>query len=340
MRAGLHLDRYARVVAVTDAPDQGGTCERFRPRYAVNLEILTPNGELDSAYPIYEAVPLPVPMGAGMEAGTYGFPEPGCLVIVGFAYGRPDHPVIRQVYPMGLSMPALRHGEQLWQQSAAVCQGVDPDGNWTRETDMTITDQSLQHVRRAVVAIDELAREIREIAEHSTESVGGVKIIKALGAMRLLSGGSLNLAAVDSLNLTTARDMRSVAAANRREATEGNHEAVVKGNRDFTTKGDATDTIKGDLTEQIDGNQAVDVGGNLTEATAGDHTVTILGKREETVTGQAQTQAAMINLLAPLIPYRFGIREPAANSAGIHGRSARCPARAGLSHPCRNRHNN
>ena len=30
--AGLHLDRYARVLAVADAPGQGAASERFRPR--------------------------------------------------------------------------------------------------------------------------------------------------------------------------------------------------------------------------------------------------------------------------------------------------------------------
>ena len=63
--AGLHLDRYARVVAVADAPGEGAASERFRPRFAVDIQILTPDGEPDPAFPVYTAVPLPVQSGAG-----------------------------------------------------------------------------------------------------------------------------------------------------------------------------------------------------------------------------------------------------------------------------------
>ena len=69
--AGLHLDRYARVLAVADAPGQGAASERFRPRYAVDIQILTADGEPDPAFPTYTAVPLPVPTGAGQEKGFF-----------------------------------------------------------------------------------------------------------------------------------------------------------------------------------------------------------------------------------------------------------------------------
>ena len=105
--AGLHLDRYARVLAVADAPGQGAASERFRPRYAVDIQILTADGEPDPAFPTYTAVPLPVPTGAGQEKGFFSFPEPGAQVVVGFAYGRPDHPIIRQTYPLGVSLPEV-----------------------------------------------------------------------------------------------------------------------------------------------------------------------------------------------------------------------------------------
>lgn len=37
-----------------------------------------------------------------------------------------------------------------------------------------------------------------EVLDHSTESVGGIKKVEALGALKLLSGGSARLAAVDT----------------------------------------------------------------------------------------------------------------------------------------------
>ena len=132
--AGLHLDRYARVVAVADAPGEGAASERFRPRFAVDIQILTPDGEPDPAFPVYTAVPLPVQSGAGQEKGLFSFPEPGAQVVVGFAYGRPDHPIIRQVYPFGVSLPAVAQGEQLWQSTPTTFQRADADGNWSRKT--------------------------------------------------------------------------------------------------------------------------------------------------------------------------------------------------------------
>lgn len=112
--AGLHLDRYARVVAVADAPGEGAASERFRPRFAVDIQILTPDGEPDPAFPVYTAVPLPVQSGAGQEKGLFSFPEPGAQVVVGFAYGRPtirsSGRSIRSGYPCPPSRKANSSG--------------------------------------------------------------------------------------------------------------------------------------------------------------------------------------------------------------------------------------
>ena len=53
----------------------------------------------------YTAVPLPVPVGAGGEAGVFAPPRPEALVVVGFAYGRQDYPIIRQIYGMAIPCP-------------------------------------------------------------------------------------------------------------------------------------------------------------------------------------------------------------------------------------------
>lgn len=281
LTAGLHLDRYGRVLAVSDAPGRdgagdradGGSCERFRPRYSVDIEILTPEGERDAEFPVYEAVPLPVD-GAGHEAGRYGFPEPGTLVVVGFAYGRPDHPLIRQVYPLGLQLPGVAVGEQRWVQDAAVHQSVDPDGNWTRATDAGITDECLTRALRAVESTVELARELRQVAEHSTEEIGGVKRIEALGGLSIVSGGHANISAADNLNLTTARDLN--------EAVSGDRNGVVGGNR--------ADTVKGDRTEHV--------AGSVNEATGGDRTETVGGRSAEDVSGNKEVTAAHVLMSA------------------------------------------
>ena len=293
LSAGLHLDRYARVLAVSDAPTSGGACERFRPRYAVDLEILTPDGRKDEDFPVYEAVPLPISSGCGMEAGHLSFPEPGCLVVVGFAYGRPDHPIVRQIYPLGLSLPDVTLGQMRWQQSAAAFQDVDPDGNWRRVTDNTITDESFYRITRAVEALSEIAREVRGIEENSTEEIGGIKLIKAFGALKLLSGGQANLSATDNLNLTTARDRNLIVAQDRNELAGRDHIAEVKRNRQETVGGDKTTEVDGQRSSTIGADDTVDIAGNRTESVAGTST--------ESVTATKQITAAVYQVTAPII---------------------------------------
>ena len=63
LTGGYHLPRFARVVGVADAPAGAGICDDFRPRYAVDIEVLGPDGEPDSKLPILAGVPLPLPTG-------------------------------------------------------------------------------------------------------------------------------------------------------------------------------------------------------------------------------------------------------------------------------------
>ena len=285
LSAGLHLDRFARVLAITDPADGGGACERFRPRYAVDVQILDPDGNVDEAFPVYEAVPLPVAAGCGMEAGFWGYPEPGCLVVIGFAYGRPDHPVIRQVYPLGVSLPDIGRGHHRWQQAPGVYQDANPDGRWRRVTDGAIEDESLVRVVRAVESLAEIAREVRQVSENSSEHVGGVKLIEALGALKLLSGGLVNLSAVDNLNLTTARDRNLIVAQDRKEVAGGDHVSKVGGNRRQT----------------VTGSSLAAIAGQRTVAVGSDDTLTVGGNAAETVSGTKQVSAAIINLVASTI---------------------------------------
>lgn len=209
LTGGYHLPRFGRVVAVPDAPAQPGLCDDFRPRFAIDVEVLLPNGEPDPDLPILESLPLPVPNG-GQEAGMYGFPEEGTTVVVCFAYGLPHKPFIQQILAHGLSLPRVPKGDQVWQHSEASQQRVDADGNWLRQTDGRIEDKAIE---RKVEAMDNTERydsSTVEILDHSTESVGGIKKVEALGALKLLSGGSASLAAVDDLHQATGRDLNLV----------------------------------------------------------------------------------------------------------------------------------
>lgn len=219
LTGGYHLPRFARVVAVADAPADAGLCDDFRPRYAVDIEVLGSDDEPDPAMPLLTGVPLPLPTG-GEEMGIYAFPEEGTRVVVCFAYGLPNKPYIQSILPHGLSMPKVPKGDQVWQHSEAAQQRVDADGNWLRQTDGKIRDQAIEREVEALDNREQFQSHTRAVDDHSTESVGGVKTIEALGALKLMSGGSVSLAAVDDLHQATGRDL-NVVVGQKHNATVG-----------------------------------------------------------------------------------------------------------------------
>ncbi|WPN24095.1 hypothetical protein [Pseudomonas marginalis] len=223
LTGGYHLPRFGRVVAVPDAPAAPGLCDDFRPRFGVDVEVLLPDGEPDPALPILTGLPLPAPMG-GQEAGMFGFPEEGTTVVVSFAYGLPHKPFITQILPHGLSLPRVPKGDQVWQHSEACQQRVDADGNWLRQTDGKIQDKAIEREVEAMQNTESFQSHTRTVDDHSTESVGGIKKIEALGALKLLSGGSASLAAVDDLHQATGRDLNLVVGRK--------HSATVGGDMD------------------------------------------------------------------------------------------------------------
>jgi hypothetical protein len=230
LTGGYHLPRFARVVGIADAPAGAGICDDFRPRYAVDIEVLLPSGEADPDMPVLSGVPLPVPTG-GEEMGVYGFPEEGTRVVVCFAYGLPSSPYIQTILPHGLSLPKVPKGDQVWQHSDAVQQRVDADGNWTRQTDGKIRDQAIE---REVEAHDNQERyqsHVQQVEHHSTETVGGVKKIEALGALKLNSAGTATVAALDDLHQATGRDFNLVVGQKHNAAVGGDMQEQIKGLR-------------------------------------------------------------------------------------------------------------
>lgn len=209
LTGGYHLPRFGRVVAVPDAPAAPGLCDDFRPRYGVDVQVLLPDGEPDPDLPILAGLPLPAPMG-GQEAGMFGFPQENTTVVVCFAYGLPHKPFIQQILPHGLSLPRVPKGDQVWQHSEACHQRVDADGNWLRQTDGKIQDKAIEREVEALDNVERFQNHTRTVDDHSTESVGGIKKIEAMGTLKLLSGGSASLAAVDDLHQATGRDLNLV----------------------------------------------------------------------------------------------------------------------------------
>jgi uncharacterized protein involved in type VI secretion and phage assembly len=209
LTGGYHLPRFARVVGVADAPTGAGICDDFRPRFAVDLELLGEDDEPDPALPVLAGVPLPMPMG-GDEMGFFAFPEEGTRVVVSFAYGLPSKPFIQSILPHGLSLPKVPKGDQVWQHSDAVQQRADAAGNWLRQTDGRILDKSIDREVESLTNIERHQSSKVEVDDHSTESVGGIKAIEAIGALKLLSGGAASLAALDDLHLASGRDLNQV----------------------------------------------------------------------------------------------------------------------------------
>ncbi|RWA26136.1 hypothetical protein DJ028_18790 [Pseudomonas veronii] len=230
LTGGYHLPRFARVVAVADAPAGAGICDDFRPRYAVDIEVMGPDGEPDITLPILAGVPLPLPTG-GEEMGIYAFPEEGTQVVVCFAYGLPHKPYIQTILPHGLSMPSVPKGDQVWQHSEACQQRVDADGNWLRQTDGKIRDKAIEREVEAMGNTETFQNHTRTVDDHSTESVGGIKTIEALGALKLLSGGSASLAAVDDLHQATGRDLNLVVGQKHNATVGGDMEERIQGLR-------------------------------------------------------------------------------------------------------------
>ncbi|RMP81176.1 hypothetical protein [Pseudomonas syringae] len=234
LTGGYHLPRFGRVVAIPDAPASAGLCDDFRPRYAVDIEVLTPDGEPDPNLPVLAGVPLPLPTG-GEEMGMYGFPEEGTRVVVCFAYGLPSSPYIQTILPHGLSLPKVPKGDQIWQHSDAVQQRVDADGNWTRQTDGRIRDQAIEREVQALGNSEKYQSHTQSVDHHSIESVGGVKKIEALGALKLLSGGSASLAAVDDLHQATGRDLNLVVGQKHNATVGGDMHERIQGLRESIT---------------------------------------------------------------------------------------------------------
>lgn len=264
LSGGLHLDRYGRVLAIADAPSQGASSERFRPRFAADIEILTADMEPDPAFPHYTAVPLPVPLGAGGEAGVFAPPRPGALVVVGFAYGRQDHPIIRQMYGMGDSLPQVGPEEMLLQQSPTTFQRADAGGNWSRQTDAEIADKSVTRRVEAMESTMELARETRRISEHSTVEVDGTRTVEVGTVLTMLAGLRADLGSLGALNLTAGGDSTHSTAGAAQETVGKDHASKVTGNRQIDIAGNRGLTVQGADTVTVEGEETIKAKGKVT----------------------------------------------------------------------------
>lgn len=224
LASGMHLPKFARVMNPVEAVKSGNFSDPFRPRYAVDVQLLDADGKPDKNTPVYSAVPLPVPM-AGNDSGMFQFPPEGTLVEIAFTGGRPDKPFVRQTVPDGTSLPDIQPGEQLQQQRAEVSQRVTQAGDWVRQTDQTISETSMARVVKA-------DSEQRELVSRET-MIKATDKITVLGTSTLMAGAIQQVCTGDY----------SQAVKNRVASISGNDEADIAGSQTVTTGKDLIEKI-------------------------------------------------------------------------------------------------
>ena len=122
-------------------------------------------------------------------------------------------------------------GDQVWQHSETAQQCVDADGNWSRQTDGRIQDFSADREVQSLDNQEHYQSHSQTVDDHSKETVGGVKTIEALGAVKLLSGGSTSVAAVDDLHQATGRDLNLVVGDKYNATVGGDMQERIEGLR-------------------------------------------------------------------------------------------------------------
>lgn len=248
---GTLRPRLARVISPTESTTLGDVADSFRPRYAVDLQLLDENGNDSNNTPVYPAVPLPVPM-AGNEAGCFSYPEAGTIVEIAHIEGRPDKPVIRQILPSGLNLPDIQPGEQLQQQRAEVFQRVTRDGTWHRETDQKIREESAHRI----ITSDQESRRTTT----RTTTVQATDSTTVLGTSSLMAGqivhgsdGDYGIVATGDIRMKANSLIAELQAEIRR----------ISADRQETIGGNVNSTVSGNITENISGTQTTTASGGL-----------------------------------------------------------------------------
>ncbi|EML0121261.1 hypothetical protein V9N51_001909 [Vibrio cholerae] len=213
--AGYHLPIFGRVEAVRDSATAGQVADPFRPRLAIDVQVLNEDMQPDENIPVYRSIPLPVHM-SGHESGLLAYPLEGTIVEIAFAYGRSDLPLIRGIYGRDYALPTIAPGEQLQQQREEVSRRIDAAGNITDQTDQTFTSKAFKQVEQAHQYTGEFGQHQLLIEEHSLENIIGKKLIEALGAIELLAGDNIELGSLGNMHVATAGELIEVIGKVRR----------------------------------------------------------------------------------------------------------------------------
>lgn len=216
----MHLPMLAKIDAVHESNQSQTLSTAMRPVYCADIILLDAQQNPVDGMPIYQQVPLPM-QSAGFASGQFNLPTPGALCEVAFMYGLPSHIFIRHVFSDGFIVPSMAKHEHIDQHSEGVFDKTDNSGLKHRKTHGKIIDESYQHI------IDTLSIKVNALIENkqlikSEEHIDGLKLIEALGALKLLTAGVLNLGGGDGVNITTAKDIAQTVAGNKDNKAGGN----------------------------------------------------------------------------------------------------------------------
>lgn len=243
LAAGLHLPQLGKVMAISDNANQGDENNAFRPRFAVDVQLLNEQGEYDKRVPVYKAVPLPTYF-SGAEQGLLSAPAAGTIVEIAFAYGRSDRPFIRTILGCDWSLPNFKPGEQCQQQRAAVFNKIDAAGNTENQTDQHKQTGAFTEKQKADIYQGEFGQHALQVKQHSIENIGGQKLIETLGSFEVMACDDVTLGALGNMHLITAGDMVQVIGQLRDMVVGLNDKLTVLNDRIHTIEGNDTLTIK------------------------------------------------------------------------------------------------
>ncbi|MDV5033253.1 hypothetical protein [Vibrio diabolicus] len=243
LAAGHHLPRLARVEAVTDQSQVGHENNPFRPRYAVDVQLLDENGLPDEEVPLYKAVPLPTVIG-GSEQGQFATPTEGTIVEIAFAYGRSDRPFIRTILGDGWSLPELEPEELLTQQRHEVFERIDAAGNHTQATDQTRLIEAYEELHQVDKYLAEFGSHEVTVNQHSKENIGGQKLIEVLGRFEVMAGDDITLGSLANIHLTNGGDWVQIIGQLRDVVIGLDDKLKVLGNKVTNVEKDITATAK------------------------------------------------------------------------------------------------
>ncbi len=278
---GMHLTRVGEIVAIADPLTEEEATDRFRPRFAVDVQLLTPDGEDDPDQPILEGLALPT-FGTGDGRGVFAFPDVGTRVRVGYDYGLATHPYIAAILPEGRFLPTLKPGEILIQQQDGCAIRFDPDGNLSITTNGALTIDA--H------AIEVEADLVEETLGQVTRTIDGA-VVESLGDLdQTILGGRGVQVGGDSKEVVLGAEERAI-LGDKSEVVTGAAE-LVSGLDLSLTSGTGKVALKA-IAGNIEAEAAVDLsltavaGAVEIQATAGDVLI-------ESIAGLATLKAALI----------------------------------------------